>query len=144
MCSRCHEHGAMVGCLHKGCQMKYHHFCAMEEGINSSLSFMNGCPTIISSLHLLLSAQLLRSMEFYKESYFVWFTFGKEVCSERKECASEEQMSCEFCPLKVDPGLQGRKINLEELMPLQVYSFTLIHVEPGSVASKQTNILCAF
>lgn len=31
VCSRCHEHGAMVGCLHKGCQMKLHHSCAMEE-----------------------------------------------------------------------------------------------------------------
>lgn len=29
-CSHCHEMGAMIGCLNKGCQQKYHHACAEE------------------------------------------------------------------------------------------------------------------
>lgn len=45
VCSRCHEHGAMVGCLHKGCQMKFHHSCAMEEDcILNEENFSLLCP----------------------------------------------------------------------------------------------------
>ncbi|KAH3863655.1 uncharacterized protein LOC127866607 [Dreissena polymorpha] len=29
-CSVCGENGAMIGCLNKGCQQKYHHVCAQE------------------------------------------------------------------------------------------------------------------
>ncbi|XP_048758079.2 uncharacterized protein PF3D7_1120600-like [Ostrea edulis] len=32
MCSSCKEHGAMVGCLHKGCSQKFHYICAVESG----------------------------------------------------------------------------------------------------------------
>ena len=31
-CSHCNETGAMIGCLNKGCQQKYHHACAQLAG----------------------------------------------------------------------------------------------------------------
>ena len=32
MCSVCHDAGATVGCLHKGCSQKFHVTCAVEAG----------------------------------------------------------------------------------------------------------------
>ncbi|WAQ96560.1 TCF20-like protein [Mya arenaria] len=30
-CSKCNEEGAMIGCLNKGCQQKFHHACAQDS-----------------------------------------------------------------------------------------------------------------
>lgn len=31
-CTSCHEMGAMIGCLNKGCHQKFHHACAQVSG----------------------------------------------------------------------------------------------------------------